>query len=77
MTVIHEEMTPEEIDIAEHFERGLSDSELRAATVRFGAGAIELLPPQLSQLLHERAVKDGQSQLDVMRKALESYLLPA
>lgn len=77
MTVIHEEMTPEEKDIAEHFDRGLSDSELSAATIRFGAGAIELLPPQLSQLLHDRAVKDGQSQLDVMRKALESYLIPA
>lgn len=75
-TVIHNDMTPEEEALAQHFERGLTDEELSQATLRFGTGATELLPPRLAQLLHERAVKDGESQVEVMRKAVEAYLIP-
>lgn len=75
--VIHEKMTPEEQAIAEHFERGLSDADLSQATLRFGTATSELLSPRLSQLLHERALKDGESQLEIMRKAIEAYLMPA
>lgn len=76
-TVIHDQMTPEEEALAEHFERGLSNTELNQAALRFGTGATELLSPRLAQLLHERAVKDGESQVDVIRKAVEAYLIPA
>ena len=77
MAIYREHMSDEEVKIAEHFERGLTDEELEKATGRFGPAASQLLPSYLNRLLHERAIRDGESEVDIMRKAVEAYLIPA
>ena len=76
-TLIDREMNESELAIADHFERGLSQEELKNASFRFGSAVSELFPAYLTELLHQRAVKDGETQFEVMRKAMESYLIPA
>lgn len=76
MAIYREHMSDEEVKIAEHFERGLTDEELEKATQFFGPASSELLPSYLNRLLQERAIRDGVSEIDIIRKAVEAYLLP-
>lgn len=70
-------MTPEEEAIAAEFEAGWTPEQIAASTVRLGPAASALLPTYLNEMLHQRAQQEGTDELDVLRQAVEAYLIPA
>lgn len=70
-------MTPEEEAIAAEFEQGWSAEQIAAATTRLDPAAAGLLPAYLTDMLHQRAQDEGISELSLLRKAVETYLIPA
>lgn len=68
------EMTPEEIAIAEDFEFGWSEDRLDRAEMTWGPGLLHVLSPDLASKIRQRAEQDGTSDLEVIRLALTQYL---
>lgn len=67
------DMTPEELAIADDFEKGWSDERLDAAGVRWGPGLVDALPHVLAKKIAEQAQRDGTSDLQVIQTALFEY----
>lgn len=74
---VRAELTAEEEVIAAEFERGWSPEQIASATLRLGPAAADVLPGYLAELLHQRAQDEGVSEISVLRRAAESYLVPA
>ena len=68
------DMTPEEVAIADDFEKGWSEERLDAAGVRWGPGITEIFPHGLTKKIHERARHDGISDLELIQRAVPDYL---
>ena len=69
------DMTPEELAIADDFEKGWSEERLDAAGVRWGPGITEIFPHELTKQIHERACHDGISDIELILRAVTNYLL--
>lgn len=68
-------------ELADQAERGFDVDEIirrRGGRPPMGSAAASVesvrLEPELSQLLHERAEREGRTHSDVIREALRSYL---
>ena len=67
------DMTPEELAIADDFEKGWSEERLDAAEFSWGPGLVDVLPHVLAKKITEQAQKDGISDLQVIQTALFEY----
>ncbi|AXE39732.1 CopG family transcriptional regulator [Acidipropionibacterium virtanenii] len=69
------DLTPEQLDeITADFEAGWSEHRLDAAEVRWGPGFAHVLPDDVRQALHRRALDEGLTDAELIERAVRAYL---
>lgn len=71
---MNENMTPEELAVADDFEAGWSKDRLDNAEFNWGVGITDFLPHALSEKLAARAKEEGVSELALISSAVSMYL---
>ncbi len=68
-------LSPEQLDaIASDFESGWSEQRLDAAGASWRPGMSRLLPDNVQQALHARAVDEGVTDAELIERAVRAYL---